>query len=92
MNETLGKEYEEWLDKVEKTLPLPIPEEDNMTPIRNRLVHQIHEKIAKLEVEMFSYDFHSTPWVECSREIDHLREKLRDIMNSQCPLLKGKNG
>lgn len=27
-DETLGKEYEEWLDGVEQTLPLPIPEED----------------------------------------------------------------
>ena len=24
----LGKEYEEWLDEVENTLPLPIPEEE----------------------------------------------------------------
>lgn len=28
MDEELGKEYEEWLDEVEKTLPLPIPEEE----------------------------------------------------------------
>jgi hypothetical protein len=26
MDETLGKEYEEWLDSIEATLPLPVPE------------------------------------------------------------------
>jgi hypothetical protein len=26
--ELLGKEYEEWLDEVEKTLPIAIPDED----------------------------------------------------------------
>lgn len=34
-NNELGKDYEEWLDEVEKTLPLPIPEDNDGKTIVN---------------------------------------------------------
>jgi hypothetical protein len=56
---------------------------------RLKIVQQIYTRLARLEQELACYDFNSKMWVETSTEINSLREKLQQVMNSPCPLLKG---
>lgn len=48
-NDELGKDYEEWLDEVEKTLPLAIPEEENGKSCTNSADPRSYGEIGKRE-------------------------------------------
>ncbi len=86
MDDQLGKEYEEWLDEVEKTLPLPIPEEEEMS--RNQIIQQIYARLARLESDREEARLAGKDVAAIDMEMTSLRLKLQDVMNSPCPLLK----
>lgn len=78
--------FEEWLDEVEKTLPLAIPEEEQMSYDKARVIQQIHARLASLEEdrEQARLDDRSTDLIDV--EMKELRIKLQDVMNSTCPI------
>lgn len=86
MDDQLGKDYEEWLDEVEKTLPLPIPEEEQMS--RTQILQQIYARLARLEEDREVARLADQDVSAIDSEMKSLRIKLQDVMNSPCPLLK----
>lgn len=78
--------YEEWLDEVEKTLPLPISEEEQMAYERTRVVQQIYSRLASLEQDREAARLNDQPTEEIDKEMTALRIKLQDVMNSPCPV------
>lgn len=78
--------FEEWLDEVEKTLPLAIPEEEQMSYDKARVIQQIYIRLASLESdrEQARLNDQSTDLIDV--EIKALRVRLQDVMNSTCPI------
>lgn len=89
MDEQLGKEYEEWLDSIEHTLPLPIPEEENMNTTRLLVLKQIYDRLARLESDREEARIDNQSTDDIDVEMKALRLKLQDVMNSPCPVLNG---
>lgn len=84
----LGKEYEDWLDGIEPTLPLPIPEEEHMG--RTKLIQQIYDRLARLEDSREVARIAEQDTTLIDGEMKELRLKLQEIMNSVCPLIQEK--
>lgn len=90
MDEQLGKEYEEWLDSIEHTLPLPIPEEEiSMNNTRMLVLKQIYDRLARLESDREEARIEGKQTDDIDAEMKALRLKLQDVMNSVCPVLNG---
>ncbi len=85
MDERLGKDYEDWLDEVEKTLPLPMPEEDTMNIARAKLIQQIYSRLARLEDDREEARIKDLDCSAIDSEMKELRLKLQEVMNSPCP-------
>lgn len=93
MDERLGKDYEDWLDSIEHTLPLPIPEEERMNNTRMLVIKQIYDRLARLESDREEARINDKPTEAIDYEMKALRLKLQDVMNSVCPVLQeGKRG
>lgn len=78
MNNKLGREFEEWLDSIEHTLP-PIPKENAMS--RNETLCQILKRLATLE-EARKANYPDI--IDCDmidEEIKALRVKYQQVMN-----------
>lgn len=90
MDDQLDKEYEEWLDEIEKSLPLPVPEEINMNTTKAFIVMQLQKRLATLEAYREEIRSHPNTVKMVDEEMTAVRFKLKDVMNSQCPLLKEK--
>lgn len=56
---------------------------------RTKLIQQIYARLADLEQEFMQCDTCSPRWEEVQVEMNHLRLKLQDVMNSVCPIIKG---
>lgn len=93
MDERLGKDYEDWLDSIEHTLPLPIPEEERMNNTRMLVIKQIYDRLARLESDREEARINDKQTDDIDSEMKALRLKLQDVMNSPCPVLQeGKRG
>jgi hypothetical protein len=93
MDERLGKDYEDWLDSIEHTLPLPIPEEEIMGYTRTLVIQQIYSRLATLESDREEARINDKSTDDIDTEMKALRLKLQDVMNSVCPILQeGKRG
>lgn len=89
MDERLGKDYEDWLDSIEHTLPLPIPEEERMAYVRTLVIQQIYDRLARLESDREEARINDKSIDDIDAEMKALRMKLQDVMNSVCPILQG---
>ncbi len=58
---------------------------------RTEIIQQIYQRLANLEKEMETTVVDSWRWNEIGVEMRALREKLQNVMNSPCPLLKDDN-
>lgn len=55
---------------------------------RTEIIQQIYQRLANLEKEMEATVVDSWRWNEISVEMRALREKLQNVMNSVCPIIK----
>ena len=55
---------------------------------RTEIIQQIQERLGRLEKEMETTVVDSWRYKEIGVEMTHLREKLQNVMNSVCPIIK----
>lgn len=75
----LGREFEEWLDAIEHTLP-PLPKERPMT--RNEKLAQILKRLATLEEARKANHLDVIDCDMIDEEIKALRFEYQNVMNS----------
>lgn len=86
MDNILDNCYEEWLDEVEKALPLPVPEEEHVGYVRMKVIQQIYQRLASLEQDREVARLAEQPTDLIDVEMQELRKSLQDVMNSECPI------
>jgi hypothetical protein len=87
--EILGREYEEWLDLIEPTLPPIIFEEEEAMDNEKLLkIKQIHERLSKLEDLREERLIEGLETFDIDLEMSELRSMLESIMNDVCPVIR----
>ncbi len=58
---------------------------------RTEIIQQIYDRLARLEKEMETTVVGSWRYDEIGVEMTHLRQKLSNVMNSVCPIIKDED-